>query len=153
MTTLTREYTRLRRHGWHARNAYEAAKTRAAWDAAEANGLVRLQVLPDASGDLENLKGDTFNPKYVTHISRAQLEREEKAFEDRVERDGVVGIVGEYHDGETWRHADSCWGFVGDDWRDSGTDTDVMASTLEALEALEHCPTCGRPKVARKGDR
>ncbi|HTF40869.1 MAG TPA: hypothetical protein VK754_09785 [Propionibacteriaceae bacterium] len=150
MTTLTREYKRLRRLGWHASNAYNAAKTREAWDAAEAEGFVRLVYPPDECVSLDDLKGDCFNPKYVTHISRSQLEREEKAFEEKVNREGVYGIVGEYFDGETWQQADSCWGFLGDDLQDNGYETDCMALTLEALEALEHCPTCGRPK---KGDR
>ena len=145
--TLLREYHRLRVKGWQALTAFDAAKTRVAWHQSDMQGLVRLRVVPDECSDMDNLKGDCFNPKVNADIPASRLEREERAFEDRVDRLGVWGIVGEYFDGEEWQHADSVWGFVGEDWQDSGYDIDVMRMTLDALTTLEHCPNCGRPKL------
>ena len=70
-----------------------------------------------------------------------------------VNREGVWGIVGEYFDGERWRHADSCFGFVGDDWKNSGYDTDIMRATVDASEDARVCRCCGRPIVKKTGVR
>ena len=64
-------------------------------------------------------------------------------------RQGVWGIVGEYFDGEVWQHADSCFGFVGDDWKNSGYDTDIMQATLDAARDASVCRCCGRPMLTR----
>jgi hypothetical protein len=66
-----------------------------------------------------------------------------------VDRDGVWGIVGEYFDGERWQHADSCFGFVGDDWKNSGYDTDIMRATLDEAKDVSVCRCCGRPIVKK----
>jgi hypothetical protein len=78
----------------------------------------------------EMIPKEAFNPKANPDIHPDRLERERKAEVERVERDGVWGVVGEFFDGEEWQHADSCFGFIGDDWKDSGYDVDIMASTL-----------------------
>src|SRR5574343_459629 len=69
----------------------------------------------DRSFDLDDLKGDCYNPKVNTDIDADKLREEEIAFESLVESDGVFGYVlekkctacGQYE------HVDSCWGFVG----------------------------------------
>ena len=149
---LMKAYSRERALGFQAKFALYNAKTRLAWVEREYDeldepkaGQVRLQVLPDELSTFEDLAGDVYNPKVNDNIQLSRLQREEKQFMERVNRDGVYGLVGEYFDGEKWQHADSCWGFVGGDWRNSGTDTDIMDATLDAAKAIKTCPTCNRP--------
>ena len=68
-------------------------------------------------------------------IPASRLERERQVEIERVNRDGVWGVIGEYWNGREWVHVDSCWGFIGDDWRESGYDADIMRSTLDAANA------------------
>jgi hypothetical protein len=58
----------------------------------------------------------------------------------RCEREGVYGLVGQARDSHgQWHTADGCWGFVGDDWRGSGYDTDIMRAALDLLDNIEGC--------------
>lgn len=127
--------------GLAARQLKEAkrdAMIRAAWETAEESGLVRLRVEPDDVCDLDNLLGDCFDPTANPDIKPERLEREKQHEIDRIDRDGVWGVIGEYKSsvcptcgrGGEWEQADSCWGFVGEDWKDSGYDLDIMAETL-----------------------
>ncbi len=80
------------------------------------NKMYRIVEHEDDSYDLDNLKGDMFNPKVNTSISEAQLKKEEIEFERLIEREGVYGYELEKWDsspGVGWTHVDSCWGFVG----------------------------------------
>lgn len=154
----TREYQRLRRKGWRSADAWQVATVKARWEDAggyiKTDGYdedttehpVRLRIEPDEIVSLDDLAGDTFDPKANPDIPKARMDREREAFIETVNRDGVWGVIAEYWNGEKWVHADSCWGFVGDDWQDSGYDVDAMEAALEALAKLEHCPTCGRPR-------
>jgi hypothetical protein len=149
--TILRNYKRERSKGILAKHALQNAKTRAEWYEKECGehddpemGSVRLRIVPDECADLADLDGDTFNPKVNPEIPRARLEREQKEYHDKIDRDGVWGVIGEYYDGETWQHADSCFGFVGEDWKDSGYDVDIMQTTLDAANSIETCPTCGQ---------
>lgn len=70
----------------------------------------------DQCAELEDLKGDTYNPKAHPEIPLETLRQEEKDFEDLVEREGVFGYILETWNPEPnhgWEHVDSCWGFVG----------------------------------------
>lgn len=70
----------------------------------------------DTDYDMENLKGDTYNPEVNSDIPSGQIEREEREFEDLVSREGVFGYVLEKWNpevGKGWEQIDSCWGFVG----------------------------------------
>jgi hypothetical protein len=118
-----------------ANNALKTAiyqeKVNRLWDEYE-DDRVRLLIQPDNDADLEFLEGDCFNPE-VNKINPETLKRQEKEFIDKINRDGVWGIVSEVKClccGE-WTQADSCWGFVGDDWKESGCDLDVKAAALE----------------------
>jgi len=154
---LARLYQSERKRGFQAKHALFNAQTRLEWDKHEVAeyssgeaidpqpGSVRLRILPDDHVDLDNLFGDTYNPQVNSDIPETRLEREREQEVDRVNRDGVWGIVGEYFDGEEWQHGDSCWGFVGDDWKHSGYDTDIMHATLNAAQSIRVCPTCKRP--------
>ncbi|MEN6534494.1 MAG: hypothetical protein ABFD89_12575 [Bryobacteraceae bacterium] len=121
--------------------AKREARIREAWEKAEDAGLVRLRVEPDESTDLDNLLGDVFNPEANPDIDPKRLEQEKQHEIDRINRDGVWGVIGEYKAavcpacgrGGNWEHADSCWGFIGNDWEGSGYDLDIMEETLAQL--------------------
>lgn len=143
---LASTYREFRAKGWLARWALSAARTQIAWDAASGylyhgydqdpeNPTVRLRLEPDECCSYEDLAGDSFDPLVNSDICASQLEREEQAFKDRINRDGVWGLIGEFWDGSDWERADSCWGFVGDDWEDSGYMEDIQSATLDAWQA------------------
>jgi hypothetical protein len=119
------------------RSIRRSIATREIFDKLESLGLVRMEVKPDDTADIDDLKGDVYNAAVNTDIPAAKLAAEEKQFEERVNQDGVWGIIGEYRlsADHIWHNADSVWGFVGDDYKDTGYDTDVMAATISALRA------------------
>jgi hypothetical protein len=96
---------------------------------------VRLIVVPDDCYDIDNLKGDCYNPVVNPDIPAERLEAEEREFEEKVGAEGVYGIVGQYKCPccGSWEDADAVWGFVGDDWSGSGYDADVIISAEKAL--------------------
>jgi hypothetical protein len=74
-----------------------------------------LEVL-DTDFDIENLKGDCFNPFVNNDRSIAQLRIEEVQFENKVRDEGVYGYILERWSPQFdtgWEHVDSCFGFVG----------------------------------------
>ena len=154
---LLRLYQRERARGFQARWALSNARTRLEWDKHEVaeyscgkpidskRGDVRLRVVPDELCSLDDLEGDCFNPKANPDIPTSRLERDRQEFIEKVNAEGVWGIIGEYFDGEAWQHADSCFEFVGDDWKHSGYDTDIMRETLDAAHNIKVCRCCKRP--------
>ena len=119
-TALTKEYRRQRAKGWNASTALRNAKVERTWNVLEARGKVALKVMPDDDCDLSYLDQDCF-----AHYRKAELER--------ANRDGCWGLVGEYRCPRCgqWTTADSIWGFIGEDWRDSGYDMDVKAEVID----------------------
>ena len=80
------------------------------------NKAYRIVEIPDCDVDLDNLKGDTYNPKVNTDIDSIELKRQEREFEDLVSREGVFGYALERWNPEPgigYEHVDSCFGFVG----------------------------------------
>ncbi len=162
--TVLSEYRRLRKLGWAAKWAYVSARTKAAWDTMDGfvfDGDERsLSMAPGESiytpGPVRlilKLEEDAYDDSYVDtwdDLSEQKREKYRKDLWDRVERDGVWGLVGEYWDGSEWVHADSCWGFIGDDWKDSGYDTDIMAMTISAYS--DHLETQAREFETERPD-
>jgi hypothetical protein len=158
---LLRMYQSERKRGFRAQWALSNARTRLEWDKHEVaeyssgepidskRGNVRLRAVPDEMCSLEDLEGDCFNPKANPEIPPSKLESDRQEFIAKVNREGVWGIIGEYFDGEQWQHADSCFGFVGDDWKHSGYDTDIMRATLNEAKDARVCRGCGRPIVKK----
>ena len=100
-------------------------------------GPVRLLIIPDHYCDLDDLLGDSFNPSCCPEIPPAVLAREREVYIAKIDQEGVWGVVGQYwHEGD-WQDADSCFGFVGDDWRGSGYDYDIMGAALAAHGAAQ----------------
>lgn len=127
ITTNPRKiYRELRRLGWRASDALRSARIRAEFAALEGN-QVRLRVVPD----------DDWS--FAIECACDDAERCTARNRERAERDGVWGIVSEYLDPLTgeWEHADSVWGFIGDDWENSGADDDVRQAALDALRYRE----------------
>ncbi len=115
------EYRRLRGLGERANVALRSAKIKDEFSYLESLGLVRLIVKPDEFSDLSYLDQEMF-----ADVRQKEL--------DRAERDGTCGIVSQYRvsDDDDWQEADSVWGFIGDDWKDSGYDSDLMDSAIQA---------------------
>jgi hypothetical protein len=94
-------------------------------------GAVRIERMPDEFFNIEDLEGDVFNLDVNTDINRSTLAKEQREFRQRVERDGVWGYLAQcWVDGE-WETVDSVWGFVGDDFEQSGYDTDLMDAAMQ----------------------
>lgn len=77
----------------------------------------RIREMPDHDVSLEDLKGDCFNFEASGYTgTREELAKEERDFEELVEREGVFGYALETWNptpDHGWEHVDSCWGFVG----------------------------------------
>jgi len=140
------EYRRLRADGHVARFAYHAATINQRWRAAQEAGLVELAIEPDEWISFEDLTGDTYNREANPDIPEARMAREEAAERERIDREGVWGIVGRYRvsPDALWKVADSICGFIGNDFEGSGYDVDVKSETLDRLtDALRgRCPRC-----------
>lgn len=121
--SMKHAYLYFREKGFRAAQAYDYAMVRLAWEKLEEKDLVRFSVVPDDSGfDVQDL--------YVDEDS----ENDKNRIRARVERDGIWGIVSEVRCpccGQ-WTAVDSVWGFVGDDFVDSGYDWDVKAEAIKA---------------------
>ena len=158
--TRRRHYGRLRAKGWIAKEAWRAAGVNERWEAAgghtvdgtdsvlvrsrEDDAMVRAVILPDTDPDLSWLDIDN-GPVLVGNRWMSSQEYGDMV-RARAMTDGVYFVVTQYWDGEVWQDADSCGGFIGEDWNDSGYDTDMMESALDALSEVKACPTCGRPE-------
>lgn len=124
------------------------------WDRLEQAGLVRLSWQPDTHVSYDDLVGDCFSPaRYAeTPGGRRTVEAEERALRDKIDQDGVWGLVGEYRlqpcdqcspwNSEScahpdWRQGDSVWGLVGFD--SCGYELDIKQATIDALRTdLRH---------------
>lgn len=118
------EFRRQRAFGNDFRLAVNNAKARTAFVAQAAIGRACLMTEPD---------GDGYD---FSHVGEA---RAHKAISQRVDREGVWGIVGKFRasSDDAWQDADSVWGFIGRDWQDSGYDDDVRRSVLAALDKVD----------------
>jgi len=121
-----------------ATDAYQWAKrlvsVTGVWRDLEAAGKVKMDVVPDDDIDLDNILGDVFDPETNPEVKPSVLAEQRQAEIDRINRDGVWGIVGYYRSPTTheWMQADSTWGFIGSDWNGSGYDVDVMEAAINA---------------------
>lgn len=101
------------------------------WESGDSR--IRIVEMSDCHADMDDLKGDCFDPDVNCDINRNRLAREEREFEERVYRDGVHGYCVEYWNGAEWIETHSIFGFVGNDFIGSGHDDDLMKSALDAL--------------------
>jgi hypothetical protein len=117
---LRREYLSLRADGWRAVDALQHARVVAAFSKRSGSD-VRLTLVPDHDADLSYLDQREF-----ADVRAAEYERARHA--------GVWGLKAEYRNEATdqWEETDSVYGFIGDDWKRSGYDADLMRSALAA---------------------
>lgn len=157
-------YRRERKIGWRAGQALRNARIRARWDELDgfvfdgddydkddapgetiyASGPIRLLIEPDR---------EMYDDSYIdtwTDLRETDRERIRSNLRDRINRDGAWNVVGEFWNGQEWECTDSCCGFVGDDWENSGYDTDIMSATIDAYEA--HLALCARTLEAARPD-
>jgi nitrite reductase/ring-hydroxylating ferredoxin subunit len=164
MTTIVeREYKRLRDKGYRAREAINGARVKekwvgyggyeiAQWDMkyrGEPDGEVRIVVREDDDYELAmDFECEDKRCAYAFTNGRMNLRQGKhvackihKAVMKRLEQEGMCGVVGEYKHPVTgvWIEVDSCWGFVGDDWKDSGYDVDVMSEVMREREKVMGC--------------
>ena len=81
------------------RNAKRKAQILTAWQEAEGAGLVRLRIAPDDCAAWEDLAGDSYDVelhKNTVPGGERTIKAQEKAERERIDRDGVCGIIGEY---------------------------------------------------------
>lgn len=92
----------------------------------------------DEFWDMEDLKGDIFNPKYNPEIDKDKLKEQESDFERKVSKLGVFGYILEKkcvtcgH----FEHVDSCWGFIGNHDIENHYIVDEFKSRIETNEIL-----------------
>lgn len=104
-------------------------------DLAKFGGLVCIVCCADEFWSMKDLKGDFYRPECHPDINPSIIRKEEKEFEARVERDGVWGYRAMVRDSAGhWDEVDAIWGFVGDDFKGSGYDVDLMNAAMSALE-------------------
>ncbi len=161
---LLKAYRQERKHYWTAAEALRAARTRLAWD--ELDGWEGNDQY-DATVSRPYFWGSGFGPvrlrleiddcvyddSYIdtwTDETQAYRDKVRRELWERIERDGVWGLIGEFWNGQEWEHADSCWGFVGDDWQNSGYDIDIMQATIDAYH--EHMTAIARAWEAERPD-
>lgn len=145
MTTRQAYYRQQRAIGWPARQALSNAKTHEAWDELDGEivnefvsdepGTVRLKIVAE-----QEIYDDSFIDTWddsLTTVGYTQMTKEQYRswLHDKIERDGVWGMIGEFWNGQEWEHADSCFGFIGEEWRNSGYDSDIMQAAIDAYNA------------------
>lgn len=124
--TITR-YNRERKLGFSAKCALQNAKTREKFKRYECAGLVRIRIEPDL---------ERYDESYVDtwDCSSKKKDRIKKEIFAKLERDGAWGIIAEACVNERWMEMDSVWGFIGEEWRDSGYDVDLMMAAIDCIE-------------------
>lgn len=121
----------------------ETVDTSAKWDRLEAAGLVRLVVEPDLDWDYDDLAGEMFNADCCPEIPADELAKQEADYKQRIDSEGVWGVVGEYkHPRLGWIAGDNAWGFVGDEYKDDCED--IKSQTMDELRGslVTRCPAC-----------
>lgn len=124
---IQREYARLRSKQWSAKEALNAAKVNVSFAVFEREGYVRLRVEADDI-DLPFLDDRDVFEETAANAARARCSRE-----------GVWGFIVEALNplgAGVWHQIDSTWGFIGDDWKDSGYDTDAKKAAIKWLESF-----------------
>ena len=116
------EYKRLRGLGISGQQAWRAAKVAVRFNELEAASLVRLRTHGDE------------DPSTCLDFDGTDAQR--KAVAKRIDNEGCYGIIAEARCPGCggWRQVDAVWGFVGDDWRDSGYDHDLMGAAVRSVD-------------------
>lgn len=127
-----REYTRLRAKGWPASEALRAARVRDVFTDLEAADLVRLRFESET---------EPYDMSFIDTWSDMRLcdrERTKADLIERIDRHGLYYVVAEARatEDDRWEECDSIGGIVGDDFEDSGYDTDLRQSAIDCYHNL-----------------
>jgi hypothetical protein len=144
----TREYKRLRAKRWVMKDAVRAAQVFETFSLLETEGLVKLVAEPDDEG---------YDASFVdtwTHLSDARRAKEKERIEKKACDEGTYTLCSYIRSGEAdsspdWELADSCGGFIGRDWKDSGYDTDIMLGAIHKVG----CANIGHPGFGGPKDK
>jgi hypothetical protein len=125
--SLLREYMRLRRKGWTSSAALRAARVNLAFDSNK--GFVKLEAEPECDSYWD-VWGEN-----CANLSERDWKREKKSIEERLETHGYWTLVAyaRASEDDEWTAVDSCGGFLGDDLKDNGYDTDLKHAALDWL--------------------
>jgi len=141
---VQREANRLLAKQWTWPDAMRSARVKAAF-----------KTFDDVYWKLEPIEDeDPYDDSYIDDP------KEKKEIQKRVENEGVWGVKASWRLSEDdvtdhgrlimsseWEEADATWGFIGDDWKDSGYDTDLMRSAMNGfLEAANQIPLAQVPE-------
>lgn len=155
--SLLNEYKKLRKQYTPAgeslrRVRYMLVKRQQMLEFAElvTQGKVRFRVEPDDGVSYDDLAGDSYSPEVNPDIPASVLAKQEKEFKQRINTEGVWGIIGEYWNGREWIKADSVWGFVGDDYESSGYAAEVRALTIDEYNKNAYYCICCHQAVPIK---
>lgn len=125
-------YRELREKDYPASQAWSMAQTFAAWEALEAQGLVRLTAEPDPL-PYDDSYLDTWG------LTPKKLDRARKELWKFLEREGVWVYTTETWDGHEWQHADSIGGVDGEIW--DAYKEDLMREAISQVVAREALKT------------
>lgn len=123
-----REYKRLRRNNWPAKEALRAARIRDRFTDLEAEDCVRIVCEPECElYDDSYLECQGLTPRQIEHVRKELWER--------IERTGYWMYASEYRDEcGVWQSVDAIGSFIGDDFKDSGYDIELMKAAIDAYE-------------------
>lgn len=95
------------------------------------SGVYRILEILDEFANIDDLKGDCYNPEVNSDISPELLEEQEREFEQKCYDEGVFGYILEKWNpevGQGWEHVDSCFGFIGNYENEGHYIVDELAS-------------------------
>lgn len=113
------------------------------WYGLDQDGKVRIVVKADQ---------EVYDDSYLDTwgLPEDELARERNDLRNRIQAEGTCGIVSEFWNGAEWVETYSCWGFIGDDWEDSGYDQDAMRAAIDGYN--EHLTAQARILEATRPD-
>lgn len=123
-------YQHYRDLGYTGIRALRNARIRIRFDALESEDRVRLHTEPEI---------DYYDDSYIdtwAHLSERSKARLKEEIAERIDREGHWILIGQWRKSpdDAWESADNCGGFIGDDYIDSGYDSDIMRATIEAFD-------------------
>ena len=141
---ILKSYQNERAKGWTAQHALRNARTLEEWRQRSGHTVGEDESVSDQCDvRLLIVADDYYDDSYIDtwDISDKKKEKAKKELREKINHEGVWGIHGQYRTCACnycdnpchWEDVDSVSGFVGDEWYDSGYDTDVMQNTLDAF--------------------
>jgi len=108
---------------------HEIERINNAFEELQQIGLLRFRIVPD-----ETYYDDSYVDTW--DISEAEKAKTKKEISKRIKDEGVWGIAVDKKCSECgrWDEVDSVYGFIGNEYENSGYDTDMKAAGLKAIK-------------------